>query len=76
MQQIVTLWTQFIELFPIGIRGLLALGIFVGAVVLILDLVKRNFIWIILLVIFVPASMPIFKSIIDGIFYFLRNVLP
>lgn len=76
MNEIINLWNQFINLFPIGIRSLIALGIFIGLVVLILDLIKRNFLWIILLVIFIPASIPIFKTIVDGIFYLLRNVLP
>jgi len=55
---------------------LIALLIFVGIVLMLIDLIKRNFIWILLLIIFVPASVPIFRTIVDGIFYFLRNVLP
>ena len=49
---------------------------FVGIVLMLIDLIKRNFVWILLLIIFVPASVPIFRTIVDGIFYFLRNVLP
>jgi len=70
------LWQDFISLFPMELRGLIALLIFVGIVLMLIDLIKRNFVWILLLIIFVPASVPIFKTIVDGIFYFLRNVLP
>lgn len=70
------LWQDFISLFPMGLQGLIALLIFVGIVLMLIDLIKRNFIWILLLIIFVPASVPIFRTIVDGIFYFLRNVLP
>lgn len=58
------------------LQGLIALLIFVGIVLMLIDLIKRNFIWILLLIIFVPASVPIFRTIVDGVFYFLRNVLP
>jgi len=75
MNQIIALWERFISIFPIELQGLIALGIFVGLVVLILDLVKCNLLWIILLIIFVPASIPIFRTIVNGILYFLRNVL-
>lgn len=76
MDQIMMLWQDFISLFPMGLQGLIALLIFVGIVLMLIDLIKRNFIWILLLIIFVPASVPIFRTIVDGIFYFLRNVLP
>ena len=76
MDQIMMLWQDFISLFPMGLQGLIALLIFVGIVLMLIDLIKRNFIWILLLIIFVPASVPIFRTIVDGVFYFLRNVLP
>lgn len=76
MDQIMTLWQDFISLFPMELQGLIALLVFVGIVLILIDLIKRNFIWILLLIIFVPASVPIFRTIVDGIFYFLRNVLP
>ena len=76
MNQTMDLWSQFIDFFPIWSQGVVALAVFIGMVLLILSLVKRNLIWIILLIIFVPASIPIFKTMVDGIFYFLRNVLP
>lgn len=76
MNQIMVLWQDFISLFPMELQGLIALLIFVGIVLMLIDLIKRNFIWILLLIIFVPASVPIFRTIVDGIFYFLRNVLP
>jgi hypothetical protein len=44
-------------------------------VVWVFQLVKRNIIWLVLLVVLLPASIPIIKSIFEGLIAFLRYLL-
>ena len=76
MNQIQSLYHQFISIFPPTIQTLVSIGLFIGLVVILLDLVKRNFIWLLLLILFVPAAIPILKNISDNLLVFLKILLP
>lgn len=76
LTQIYSLWSQFISIFPESIRWLIALIVFIFLLKLVIDLVKKNFIWLLLLIVFVPASLPLLKEIFNWLFNLLKFIFP
>jgi len=76
LEQIYSLWLDFLALFPDSIRWLISLVVFILFIKIIIDLVKKSFIWLLLLVLFVPASIPLIKEIFISIVRFLQFILP
>ncbi len=76
LEEIYHLWEQFLHFFPSSLRWITSLIIFGLLVKLIISLIKKSFIWLILLVLFVPASIPLLKEIFGSVFRFLQKVLP
>jgi len=75
INQITTLYNQFLTIFPLVVQPIISFVIFVSLVMGIIRLVKQNFIWLILLIVFIPASVPILKNIFDGVLAFLQNLI-
>jgi len=73
--QIIIIYNQFISIFPTNFRWIISLVIFIVLVKWTIDLVKQNLIWLILLIILLPASIPILKSIFEGLLAFLGYLL-
>jgi len=65
--QIISIYNQFISIFPVNIQWIISLVIFIVVVKWTIDLVKQNIIWLILLIILLPASIPILQSVFDGL---------
>lgn len=63
LQSIYDLYNQFLNNFPPDVRGIVSLFLAALLVVGIFKVLKREFIYIILLVILLPASIPILKNI-------------
>jgi len=63
MDQIVSIYNQFLSFFPTSTHGVVSLILAILIVYSIFKVLKHNFIWLILLVILLPASQPILKSI-------------
>lgn len=76
LEQIYSLWLDFLALFPDSIRWLVSLLIFIFFVKVIIDLVKKSFVWLLLLILFVPASIPLLKEIFSSLVSFLQLILP
>ncbi|MDD3679258.1 MAG: hypothetical protein PHX72_00125 [Candidatus Shapirobacteria bacterium] len=76
LEQAYSLWLQFLALFPNSIRWLVSLVVFIFFVKIIIDLVKKSFFWLLLLILFVPASIPLIKEIFTSLFRFLQLILP
>jgi hypothetical protein len=66
IDQIFSIYNQFLGFFPNKIHGLVSLVLAIFIIIAIFKVIKRNFIWIILLVILLPASVPILKSVWEG----------
>ncbi len=75
MNQIFSLYNQFLSLFPVQWHFWISLIIFLVLIFWLLDLVKRNIVWLVLLIIFIPASIPLLKQIFAGIISFLKMLL-
>ncbi|KUK83698.1 MAG: hypothetical protein XD98_0272 [Microgenomates bacterium 39_6] len=76
LKQLYFLWLDFLALFPDSIRWLVSLVVFVIFVKIIVDLVKKSFVWLLLLILFVPASIPLIKEIFTSLIDFLKLILP
>ncbi len=76
LDKLYTLWLDFIALFPSSIRWIISLVIFIVLAKAIFNLVKKSFIWLLLLILFVPASVPLIKEIFIAIIEFLKFILP
>jgi hypothetical protein len=63
MSEIYSIYGQFLGYFPSGIQWLVSVVLAVLVIVAIFQVIKRNFIWIILLIILLPASVPILTNI-------------
>lgn len=72
LDQLISLYSQFLSLFPPELHFWVSLIIFVVLVFWLLDLVKRSLLWLVLLIILLPASIPILRQILEGILSFLR----
>ena len=76
LAQIYSLWTQFLTLFPGSIHWLVSLVIFIFLIKVIVGLIKKSFVWLLLLILFVPASIPLIREIFTSLIEFLQLVLP
>jgi len=75
MAEIQNLYSQFINIFPVGIQPIVSIAMAVFLVYSVVQVVKRNFIYLILLVILLPASVPILKGVWEGILAIIRFLL-
>ena len=75
MQPLIDLYDQFLKFFPDPWHPWISLSIFIVMVFLVLKHWKTGVIGIILLVIFVPASVPILRNIGIGLIEFATHVL-
>jgi len=76
MDQILSIYNQFLSYFPAELHGIVSLGLAVAIVIGIIKVIRREFVYIILLVVLLPASVPILKNIwesIANIVQFLLN---
>jgi hypothetical protein len=75
MQEIYSIYNQFLSNFPSSMHWLVSVALAVLLVVAIYKTLKRNFIWIILLVILLPASVPILRNIWQTAVEFIKYLL-
>lgn len=73
--QLIAIYEQFISIFPIQIQWVISLIIFIVVVKWVIDMVKHNIVWLILLIVLLPASIPILSSIFYGLVEFLGHLL-
>ena len=75
LDQLFNLYDRFLSLFPNYTHFWISLIIFVVIVFWLLQLVKKNIIWLVLLIVLLPVSIPILKSIFSGILSVLKFLL-
>ncbi len=75
MKQIFEIYTQFINIFPHGMQWTVSVVLAVLLIYAIYKILKKNFIFIILLVILLPASAPIFKNIWENLVVLVKFLL-
>ena len=75
MDQIFSIYNQFLGFFPQNLRGVVSFLLAVLIVIGIFKVVKRQFVYVILLVILLPASIPILKNIWDSLYNIIMFLL-
>lgn len=75
MDQIFSIYNQFLGYFPQSVHGLVSLALAVLIVIGILKVIKKDFIYIILLVVLLPASVPILKNIWESVVNIIKFLL-
>jgi hypothetical protein len=75
MTQIFELYNQFINIFPKVMQWAVSVFLAILLVYAIYKILKKNFIYIILLVVLLPASFPIFKNIWQNLLILLKFLL-
>jgi hypothetical protein len=75
MDQIFSIYQQFLSFFPDKIHGLVSLALAILIVIAVFKVIKKQFIYIVLLVVLLPASVPILKNIWEGLVNLLKFLL-
>jgi len=75
MNQIINIYDQFLAIFPNQIQGIVSLILFILIIIGIFKVFKKDFIWIIVLIILLPASIPILMNVWNFLVELLKYLL-
>ena len=75
MEFLTGLYQQFQDFFPGFLHPFISIAVVIFLVYSIVQALKRNFIFIIILVVLLPASIPILKSVVDILIGFIKYLL-
>lgn len=75
MNEIQSLYIQFLSNFPAGTRPIVSVALAVFLVYSLIKVIKKDFIFIIALVVLLPASVPILKSVWEGVVALVKFLL-
>ena len=75
MFEIQNLYLQFLNNFPVGLRPVVSVLAAVLVAYSVFKVIKKDFIYIIALVILLPGAVPILKSVWAGIVMFIKFLL-
>ncbi|MBI4050853.1 MAG: hypothetical protein HY396_02670 [Candidatus Doudnabacteria bacterium] len=75
LQSIYSIYNQFLSYFPERTHGLVSLFLAILLIIGIYKVLKKQFIYLILLVVLLPASVPILKSIWEQLLALLKFLL-
>ncbi len=68
-------YDAFIKNFPVQYQGFISIGLLAIIIISLFQLVKKSLLWLFLLVLFVPASIPILNKIGQSILLFLQYII-
>ena len=75
MNEIQNLYLEFLGNFPENLQPIISIGLAVLVVYAIFKVIKKDFVYIIALVVLLPASVPILKSVWGGVVSFIKFLL-
>lgn len=75
MQEIQNLYLEFLANFPADVRPVISIALAVLVVYAVIKVLKKDFIFLIVLVVLLPGSVPILKSIWEGLVTFVKFLL-
>jgi hypothetical protein len=67
IDQIFSIYGQFLSYFPERFHWVVSLVLAVLIVVAVYKIIKKNFIYIVLLIVLLPASVPILRNVWDSV---------
>ncbi len=75
LDTIYSIYNQFLSYFPPKVHGLVSLGLAILLILGIYKVLRKQLIYLILLIILLPASVPILKNIWEQLLELLRFLL-
>jgi len=75
MDQILSIYNQFLSYFPASLHGIVSLALAILIVIAIVKVIRKDFVYIILLVVLLPASLPILKNIWESLANIIKFLL-
>ena len=75
LDQIYSLYYQFLSYFPENYHGIISLALAVLLVVAIFKVIKKNFVFIIVLVLLLPQAVPILKTVWESALQLLQFLI-
>jgi hypothetical protein len=75
IQQLQQLYTGLLDLFPTFLHPFISIALAILLVVSIVQVLKRNFVYLVVLVVLLPASIPILKNVFDALLGFIKFIL-
>ena len=75
MDFLTDLYNQFLGFFPSFLHPVISIIVVIFLVYSIVQAIKSNFIWLIVLVVLLPASIPILKNVFNILIGFIKYVL-
>lgn len=75
MNEIQNLYLEFLLNFPENLRPFVSIGFAVILVYALFKVIKKQFIYIVALIVLLPASVPILKSVWQGVVVFIKFLL-
>jgi len=75
LAQLQDLYLQFLNNFPVNLRPIISIGLAVLIIYSIFKVLKKDWIFLIALVILLPGSQTILKSVWEGIVAFIKFLL-
>jgi len=70
-----SIYNQFLSYFPDNLHGVVSLALAALIAIGIFKVIKKDFIYIILLIVLLPASVPILKNIWESLTNILKFLL-
>ena len=71
VMQISSLYEKFLGLFPVSLQWLVSLIVLVALVAAFYSLIRSNWIFLLLLIIVLPLTFPVFKNLFSGFYDFI-----
>ncbi len=69
------LYANILAIFPEFLHPFISIGLAIFLVISILEVLKKNFIWLIVLILLLPASLPILKEVLAIAIKFIKYLL-
>jgi hypothetical protein len=69
------MYDRFLSIFPIQVQGIISLLLFILMIYAVFKIIKKEFIWIIVLIIILPAAIPILVKIWNYLVDILKYLL-
>lgn len=75
MQAIMDLYQQFLSIFPASLHPFISIALAVFLIYSIIQVVRKDFIYLIILIVLLPASIPILKDVAETLLQFIKYLL-
>ena len=75
LDQVQKIYLEFLANFPVNLRPIISIGVAVFVVYSIFKVIKKDWIFLIALIVLLPASQPILQSVWEGVVAFVKFLL-